>query len=236
MNIHEYQAKKLLAGFGAPVSQGEPVLSVNEIDKAVDALPGPVYVVKSQIHAGGRGKGKFKELGEDAKGGVRVSFSAEEAKANANEMFGKTLVTKQTGPAGKQVNRLYIEDGADIDTELYLSILVDRETSMVSFVASTEGGMDIEAVAHDTPEKIHTIGIDALKGITDDDVAKLNSAFELSGAAAEDGKKLFPILYKAFVESDMSLLEVNPLVTLKDGHLRVPVSYTHLTLPTTPYV
>ncbi len=221
MNIHEYQAKKLLAGFGAPVSQGEPVLSVNEIDKAVDALPGPVYVVKSQIHAGGRGKGKFKELGEDAKGGVRVSFSAEEAKANANEMFGKTLVTKQTGPAGKQVNRLYIEDGADIDTELYLSILVDRETSMVSFVASTEGGMDIEAVAHDTPEKIHTIGIDALKGITDDDVAKLNSAFELSGAAAEDGKKLFPILYKAFVESDMSLLEVNPLVTLKDGHLRV---------------
>jgi len=221
MNIHEYQAKKLLAGFGAPVSQGEPVLSVDDIDKAVGALPGPVYVVKSQIHAGGRGKGKFKELPEDAKGGVRVSFSVEEAKANAHEMFGKTLVTKQTGPAGKQVNRLYIEDGADIDTELYLSILVDRETSQVSFVASTEGGMDIEAVAHDTPEKIHTIGIDVLEGITDDDVAKLNSAFELSGAAAEDGKTLFPILYKAFVESDMSLLEVNPLVTLKDGHLKV---------------
>ncbi len=221
MNIHEYQAKKLLASFDVQVSKGEPVLSLTDIDKAIAALPGPVYVVKSQIHAGGRGKGKFTELAADAKGGVRVSFSAEEAKANAEEMFGKTLVTQQTGPAGKQVNRLYIEDGADIDTELYLSILVDRETSQFSFVASTEGGMDIEAVAHDTPEKIHTIGIDSLKGITDDDVAKLNGAFELTGQAAEDGKTLFPILYKAFVESDMALLEVNPLVVLKDGHLRV---------------
>ena len=221
MNIHEYQAKKLLAQFGAPVSKGEPVLALADIDKAIAALPGPVYVVKSQIHAGGRGKGKFKELGQDAKGGVRVSFSADEAKANAEEMFGKTLVTQQTGPAGKQVNRLYIEDGADIETELYLSILVDRETSQVSFVASTEGGMDIEAVAHDTPEKIHTIGIDALTGITADDVAKLNKAFELTGDAAKDGETLFPILYNAFVESDMSLLEINPLVTLKDGHLKV---------------
>ncbi len=221
MNIHEYQAKKLLAQFGAPVSKGEPVLALADIDKAIAALPGPVYVVKSQIHAGGRGKGKFKELGQDAKGGVRVSFSADEAKANAEEMFGKTLVTQQTGPAGKQVNRLYIEDGADIETELYLSILVDRETSQVSFVASTEGGMDIEAVAHDTPEKIHTIGIDALTGITADDVAKLNTAFELTGDAAKDGETLFPILYNAFVESDMSLLEINPLVTLKDGHLKV---------------
>lgn len=221
MNIHEYQAKKLLKSFGAPVSEGVPVLSTADIDAAIAALPGPVYVVKSQIHAGGRGKGRFKELGDDAKGGVRVSFSADEARANANEMFGKTLVTAQTGPAGKQVNRLYLEDGASIDRELYLSILVDRETSKVSFVASTEGGMDIEAVAHDTPEKIHTIGIDPLKGITDADSAALNSAFELSGAAAEDGKTLFPILYKAFVDSDMSLLEVNPLVVLEDGHLRV---------------
>lgn len=221
MNIHEYQAKKLLAGFNVPVSAGEPVLSLTDIDKAIAALPGPVYVVKSQIHAGGRGKGKFKELSADAKGGVRVSFSAEEAKANAEEMFGKTLVTKQTGKEGKQVNRLYIEDGAEIDRELYLSILVDRETSVFSFVASTEGGMDIEAVAHDTPEKIHTIGIDPLKGITDEDVAKLNTAYELSGQAAEDGKTLFPVLYKAFVDSDMSLLEVNPLCVLKDGTLRV---------------
>jgi len=221
MNIHEYQAKKLLEGFGVPVSKGEAILSPSDIDRAIDALPGPVYVVKSQIHAGGRGKGRFKELGDDAQGGVRVSFSAEEAKANATEMLGKTLVTKQTGPSGKQVNRLYVEDGADIDRELYLSILVDRETSVYSFVASTEGGMDIEAVAEETPEKIHTIGIDPLTGITEADVGKLSAAFELSGLAAEDAKSLFPTLYNAFLDSDMSLLEVNPLVVLKDGHLRV---------------
>ncbi|MBX2836502.1 MAG: ADP-forming succinate--CoA ligase subunit beta [Gammaproteobacteria bacterium] len=221
MNIHEYQAKALIKKFGAPVSDGMPILSADDIDAAIAALPGPVYVVKSQIHAGGRGKGKFKELAEDAKGGVRVSFSAEEAKQNAQEMLGKTLVTKQTGPEGKQVNRLYIEDGADIDQELYLSILVDRETSQVSFVASTEGGMDIEAVAHDTPEKIHTVAIDPLTGIVDTDVAKLTQAFELTGEAADDAKTLFPLLYNAFVDSDMSLLEINPLVTLKDGHLKV---------------
>ncbi len=221
MNIHEYQAKALLKRFGAPVSDGVPVLNPGEIDAAVEALPGPVYVVKSQIHAGGRGKGKFKELSSDAKGGVRVSFSSEEAKQNAVEMLGKTLVTQQTGPSGKQVNRLYLEDGADIDEELYLSILVDRENGKVSFVASTEGGMDIETVAHDTPEKIHTIAIDPLKGIVDSDVAKLNSAFQLTGQAADDGKTLFPLLYKAYIETDISLLEVNPLVTLKDGHLRV---------------
>ena len=221
MNIHEYQAKKLLAGYGAPIARGMPVLSLDDVDAAVAALPGPVYVVKSQIHAGGRGKGKFKELPAVSKGGVRVCFSADEAKANIAEMFGKTLVTKQTGPSGKQVNRLYLEDGADIDRELYLSILVDRGTSKVSFVASTEGGMDIEAVAEQTPEKIHTIAIHPLRGITDADVAKLNAAFELSGVTAEDGSKLFPILYKAFVEKDMSLLEINPLVVLKDGHLRV---------------
>lgn len=221
MNIHEYQAKALLKSFGAPVSDGVPVLSTGEIDAAVKALPGPVYVVKSQIHAGGRGKGKFTELASDAKGGVRVCFSAEEAIESAKEMFGKTLVTQQTGPSGKQVNRLYLEDGADIDQELYLSILVDRENSKVSFVASTEGGMDIETVAHDTPEKIHTIAIDPLAGITDADVQKLNKAFQLSGDAALDGAVLFPLLYKSFVESDMSLLEINPLVTLKSGRLRV---------------
>ena len=221
MNIHEYQAKALLKQFGAPVSDGIPILSPDDIDAAVAALPGPVYVVKSQIHAGGRGKGKFKELAKDAPGGVRVCFSADEAKQNATEMLGKTLVTQQTGPDGKQVNRLYLEDGADIDQELYLSILVDRENSQVSFVASTEGGMDIESVAHDTPEKIHTIAIDPLKGIVDGDIAKLNAAFELSGQAAEDGKTLFPLLYNAYVDSDMSLLEINPLVTLKNGHLVV---------------
>jgi len=155
MNIHEYQAKQVLKGFGAPVANGVAITALDQAEAAVDALPGPVWVVKSQIHAGGRGKGKFKELADDAKGGVRVSFSRDEALDNIREMFGKTLVTNQTGAAGKQVNRLYIEDGADIDRELYLSILVDRETSKVSFVVSTEGGMDIETVAHDTPEKNH---------------------------------------------------------------------------------
>ena len=128
MNIHEHQAKEVLKTFGAPVANGVTITNQDEIEAAVGTLSGPVWVVKSQIHAGGRGKGKFKELGENAKGGVRVSFSAEEALANASEMLGKTLVTKQTGPAGKQVNRIFIEDGADIERELYLSILVDRET------------------------------------------------------------------------------------------------------------
>ena len=147
MNIHEHQAKEILKSFGAPVAKGVAVFSIDEAKTAVANLPGPVWVVKSQIHAGGRGKGTFKELPLNAKGGVRVSFSPEEALENVREMLGKTLVTKQTGPTGKQINRLYIEDGAEIDRELYLSILVDRETGKVSFVASTEGGMDIEAVA-----------------------------------------------------------------------------------------
>ncbi|MEL6968224.1 MAG: ATP-grasp domain-containing protein, partial [Pseudomonadota bacterium] len=167
MNIHEYQAKQLLKGFGAPVADGVPILSADDVEGAIDALPGPLYVVKSQIHAGGRGKGKFKELPEDAKGGVRLAFSPDEVRAHVAEMFGNTLVTKQTGPEGKQVNRLYLEDGADIETELYCSILVNRETGKVSFVASTEGGMDIEAVAEETPEKIHTIDIDVADGVTD---------------------------------------------------------------------
>ncbi len=221
MNIHEYQAKQLLKSYGAPVADGVPILKPDEVDAAIAALPGPLYVVKSQIHAGGRGKGKFKELPADAKGGVRLAHSADEVRENVKEMLGNRLVTKQTGPDGKQVNRLYLEDGADIDRELYLSILVDRETSQVSFVASTEGGMDIEAVAEETPEKIHTIAIDPLAGITAADIDKLNKAYELGRAAAEDGKTLFPALYRAFVEKDMSLLEVNPLIVLKDGHLRV---------------
>ena len=221
MNIHEYQAKALLKAEGAPVALGVPILSADDVDAAIEALPGPLYVVKSQIHAGGRGKGKFKELPEDAKGGVRLAFSPDEVRAHVKEMLGNTLVTKQTGPAGKQVNRLYLEDGADIDRELYLSVLVDRETGRVSFVASTEGGMDIEAVAEDTPELIHTVGIDPETGCTPADVAKLVSAFKLDGDAAKDAETLFPLLYNAFVEKDMSLLEVNPLIVMKDGHLRV---------------
>lgn len=221
MNIHEYQAKALLKKFGAPVAVGVPIVSMDDADAAIDALPGPVYVVKSQIHAGGRGKGKFKELGPDAKGGVRLAFSKDEARAHISEMLGKTLVTKQTGPSGKQVNRLYLEDGANIEKELYLSLLVNRETGRVSFVASTEGGMDIEAVAEATPEKIHTVDVIPSMGADAAVAGAVCDAFNLSGAARADGMELFPKLYKAFVETDMSLLEVNPLIVMKDGHLRV---------------
>ena len=221
MNIHEYQAKQLLKGYGAPVAEGIAILNADEAEAAAKKLPGPLYVVKSQIHAGGRGKGKFKELGPDAKGGVRLAKSVEEVVANVREMLGNTLVTKQTGPEGKQVNRLYIEDGADIDRELYLSILVDRTVGRPAFVVSTEGGMDIEAVAHDTPEKIVTLPIDPEIGVTEANVDKLADALRLVGHARVDATELFPILYKAFVETDMSLLEVNPLIVMKDGHLRV---------------
>jgi succinyl-CoA synthetase beta subunit len=221
MNIHEYQAKQLLKEYGAPVAAGVPIFKADEAEAAAKSLPGPLYVVKSQIHAGGRGKGKFKELAADAPGGVRLAKTVEQVVANARSMLGHTLVTKQTGPAGKQVNRLYIEDGADIERELYLSILVDRAVGRIAFVVSTEGGMDIEAVAHDTPEKIVTVDIDPEKGVTAADTKRLNEALKLSGDAAKDGESLFPTLYKAFVEKDMSLLEVNPLIVMKNGRLRV---------------
>ena len=221
MNIHEYQAKRLLHNFGAPIANGVAVYSVEQAEEWAKTLPGPLYVVKSQIHAGGRGKGKFKELGPDAKGGVRLAKSIEEVVSHAKEMLGNTLVTKQTGEAGKQVNRLYIEDGADIERELYLSILIDRTVGRPAFVVSTEGGMDIEAVAEETPEKIITVAIDPAKGVTDEDANKLADALELKDAAREDGLKLFPILYKAFSEKDMSLLEINPLIVMTDGRVRV---------------
>ena len=221
MNIHEYQAKQLLKTYGAPVADGVAIMKASEAEAAARQLPGPLYVVKSQIHAGGRGKGKFRELGPDAKGGVRLSRSIDEVVANAGEMLGNTLVTKQTGPEGKQVNRLYIEDGADIDRELYLSLLVDRTVGRVAFVVSTEGGMDIEAVAAETPDKIVTVAIDPEAGVTAADLTKLNGALKLSGEAATDGETLFPILYKAFTEKDMSLLEVNPLIVMTNGRLRV---------------
>jgi len=221
MNIHEYQAKQVLKAYGAPVAEGVAITSADQAEAAAKQLPGPLYVVKSQIHAGGRGKGKFKELGAEAKGGVRLAFSIEEAVAHAKEMLGNTLVTAQTGEAGKQVNRLYIEDGADIARELYCSLLVDRSVGQTAFVVSTEGGMDIEEVAHATPEKIHTIAINPEAGVTDENVAAINAALELTGQAAEDGKSLFPILYKAFVEKDMDMLEINPLIVMENGHLRV---------------
>jgi succinyl-CoA synthetase beta subunit len=221
MNIHEHQAKALLKTYGLPVAEGVAIFSPDEAEAAAAQLPGPLYVVKSQIHAGGRGKGKFKELPADAKGGVRLARSEAEVASNAREMLGNTLVTKQTGPAGKQVNRLYIEDGADIARELYCSLLVDRTTGHVAFVVSTEGGMDIEAVAHDTPEKIITVDIDPTTGVTDADVGKIIAAYKLDGDAAADAKAVFPALYKAFTETDMSLLEVNPLIVMQNGHLRV---------------
>ena len=221
MNIHEHQAKQILQEFGAPIAKGAAITAIEQAESAVAALPGPVWVVKSQIHAGGRGKGKFKELPADAKGGVRVSFSADEALENIREMFGKTLVTQQTGPSGKAVNRIYVEDGADIDRELYLSVLVDRETGKTSFVASTEGGMDIETVAHDTPELIHSIGITASAGCTDSDAAKLADALQLDGTARTQGMALFKNLYNAFVAKDMSLLEINPLIITKSNDVQV---------------
>ncbi len=221
MNIHEHQAKALLKTYGLPVAAGVAIFKPEEAEAAAKSLPGPLYVVKSQIHAGGRGKGKFKELGPDAKGGVRLAKSVEDVVANAKEMLGNTLVTKQTGPAGKQVNRLYIEDGADIARELYCSLLVDRSTGRVSLVVSTEGGMDIEAVAHDTPEKIVAVDIDPTTGVTTGDIEEIAKALKLEGTAHVDAALVFPALYRAFVEKDMSLLEVNPLIVMDNGHLRV---------------
>jgi succinyl-CoA synthetase beta subunit len=221
MNIHEHQAKDVLRQFGVPLSQGVAVFSLDEAKRAIDSLPGPLWVVKSQIHAGGRGKGKFIEKDAGEKGGVRLGFSKDEALAHVKAMLGKHLVTKQTGAAGKQVNRIFIENGADIAKELYLSLLVDRNVSKVAFVVSTEGGMDIEQVAHDTPEKIITLAIDPTTGVTDADAAKLADALKLEGAARADMLVLAKQLYKAFTDKDMSMLEVNPLIVMKDGHLRV---------------
>jgi succinyl-CoA synthetase beta subunit len=221
MNIHEHQAKAVLAEFGVPVPKGFPAFSVEEATEAAKKLGGPVFVVKSQIHAGGRGKGRFEGLGPDAKGGVRVVKSADEVRANAAEMLGRVLVTHQTGPKGKQVNRLYIEEGAAIARELYLSLLVDRETSRVSVVASTEGGMDIEEVAHSSPQKIVTFSIDPVTGVRGFHGLKLAQALALTGDLAKQAGKLLGQLYEAFVAKDMAMLEVNPLIVTADDQLRV---------------
>src|SRR5882757_4245122 len=219
MKNHEYQGKQLLKGYGLPVADGVAIFNAGEAEAAAKKLPGPLYVVKSQIHAGGRGKGRFKELGADAKGGVRLAKSVDEVVTNASEMLGHTLVTKQTGAAGKRVNRLYVEDGADIARELYLSLLVDRSRGRVALVASTEGGMDIETVAATTPEKILTRPIDPTSGVTDADVEALVATLKLEEPARGEAKMLFKTLYEAFFAKDMSLLEINPLVVLKNGHL-----------------
>jgi succinyl-CoA synthetase beta subunit len=211
MNIHEYQAKELLAKFGVAVPKGIAALSVEEAVAAAKQLPGPLYVVKSQIHAGGRGKGKFKELGPDAKGGVRLAKTIEEVEAHAKEMLGNTLVTIQTGPEGKQVNRLYITDGADIKQEFYLALLVDRATSRIAVVASTEGGMNIEDVAHDTPEKIHTITIDPATGLQPHHSRSVAKALGLTGDLAKQCNKVLASLYAAFQGTDAEQIEINPL-------------------------
>jgi len=219
MNIHEYQAKGVLREFGVSVARGQAIHALADVDAAVRALPGPVWVVKAQIHAGGRGKGRFQEPEAGDTGGVRLARSPEEVKTFAQQMLGRTLVTLQTGPAGKQVNRLYVEDGSDIASEFYLSMLVDRVTSRVAFVVSTEGGMNIEEVAHDTPEKIVTFSIDPATGVMPHHGRRVAQALGLTGDLAKQAQDLIAKLYRAFNERDMSMLEINPLVVTQGGQL-----------------
>jgi succinyl-CoA synthetase beta subunit len=220
MNIHEYQAKAVLKEFGVPISRGVPILKASEAEAAAKELGGPLWVVKSQIHAGGRGKGKFKEASAGDKGGVRLAKSIEETKQFVTQMLGATLVTEQTGPAGKQVNRIYLEDGSDIEKEFYLSLLVDRETSWVSFVVSTEGGMNIEEVAHNTPEKIVTFSVDPATGVMAHHGRTVAQALGLKGDLAKQAEKLVAQLYTAFLAKDMEMLEINPLIISKQGELK----------------
>ncbi|MDG5488317.1 ADP-forming succinate--CoA ligase subunit beta [Sphingomonas sp. BGYR3] len=221
MNIHEYQAKELLAKFGVPVPAGFAALTVEEAVAASKKLPGPLYVVKAQIHAGGRGKGKFKELPAEAKGGVRLAKTEDEVRHAATEMLGNTLVTIQTGDAGKQVNRLYVTDGVDIAKEFYLALLVDRATGRVAFVVSTEGGMDIETVAHDTPEKIHTFAVDPATGFQPHHGRAVAKALGLSGDLAKQAQSLASKVYDAFLGTDASQIEINPLAVTDDNKLLV---------------
>ena len=220
MNIHEYQAKALLRSYGAPVSDGRAVLKAEDAKTAAGEMDGPLWVVKAQIHAGGRGKGHFKEAEAGEKGGVRLAKSVGEAAEMAKQMLGRTLVTHQTGPAGKQVNRIYIEDGSDIARELYLALLVDRQSSRISFVASTEGGMDIEEVAANRPEKIVSFSVDPASGLSDFHGRRVAFSLGLTGGQVKQCVSLIKILYKAFVEKDMEMLEINPLIVKTDGHIR----------------
>ena len=217
MNLHEYQAKILLKNNDVRVLAGNPVLNDNEIDSAVDSIQTPVMVVKSQIHAGGRGAGKFKDSGDD-KGGVRVCFSKEEAKENAKKMLGKTLVTKQTGPEGKIVNRLYIEEGCDIKKEYYLSMLVDRSTSSISIIASTEGGMEIEEVAEKEPEKIITVNVLGDQTLDQASLDRLVQGLEITSEQSGDFCDQIQKIYTSFLSTDASLVEVNPFVLTGEGN------------------
>jgi succinyl-CoA synthetase beta subunit len=209
MNIHEYQAKAMLREFGVPVPRGIPAFSPEEAAKAANTLGGSVWVVKAQIHAGGRGKA----------GGVKVVKSVDEVKKEASRMLGSTLVTHQTGPHGKEVSRVYIEEGAAIAKEFYLSLLVDRESSRVAIVVSTEGGMDIEKVAHDTPDKIVTFAVDPVTGICPHHARRVAGVLGLGPDQQKQAGALIAALYKAFTEKDMSLLEINPLILTKDGKI-----------------
>ncbi len=219
MNIHEYQGKAVLKEIGAPVSKGIAIFDASEAEAAAKELGGPLWVVKSQIHAGGRGKGTFVEESAGEKGGVRLAWSIEEVVENAKQMLGAHLVTAQTGADGKQVNRLYIEDGSDIEKEFYLSIIINRETSRVSFIASTEGGMDIEEVAHDTPEKVINFDVDPATGFMPHHGRTLARALNLSGDLAKQASKLGRTLYNGFLAKDMSMLEINPLIVTEDQRL-----------------
>src|SRR3974377_2307201 len=219
MNIHEYQAKALLHEFGVPISKGVRGMKAQDAEAAARQLPGPIWVVKSQIHAGGRGKGKFKEASAGDKGGVRIAKSVDEVKQFARQMLGATLVTVQTGPHGKQVNRLYIEEGSEIDKEFYLSILVNRETSEVSFVVSTEGGVNIEDVAHKTPEKIVSFSVDPATGIMSHHGRTVAKALNLSGDLGKQAERLVSQLYAAFVAQDMAVREINPRVFTTEVHI-----------------
>jgi len=209
MNIHEYQAKELLRQFGVPTGRGLPAFTVDEAVAAAEKLGGPVYVVKAQIHAGGRGKG----------GGVKVVKSLDEVRREAKRMLGMTLVTPQTGPHGKAVSRLYIEEGSPIARELYLSCLVDRASSRIAFIASTEGGMDIEQVAHETPDRISTIRVDPATGYFPYVGRDIAAALKLEGDLQKQCVAMIGGLYSAFIAKDMSLLEINPLVVTEDGKL-----------------
>ena len=220
MNIHEYQAKALLRSYGAPVSDGRVVLKADEAKIAASELDGPLWVVKAQIHAGGRGKGHFKEADAGSAGGVRMAKSVEEAEKEAKAMLGRTLVTKQTGPAGKQVNRVYIEDGSEIKKEFYLAILVDRQTSQISFVASTEGGMDIEEVAAKSPEKILSFSVDPAMGYQGFHGRRIAFNLGLSGKQIKQCVALMGNLFRMFVEKDMEMLEINPLIVSNSDDLK----------------
>ncbi len=218
MNIHEYQAKELLESYGVAIPKGIPAMSVEEAVAACDRLPGPVYVVKAQIHAGGRGAGHFAD-NPDGKGGVRLCKTPEEVRDAAQAMLGKVLITKQTGPEGKEVQRLYVSEGVAIQKEYYCSVLLDRATSQVTFMVSTEGGMDIEEVAEHSPEKIIRVAVDPVAGMQPFHARKLAFGLGLGGAAMKSAVKFFMALYRAYIELDASIVEINPMIVTEEGEV-----------------